>query len=478
MPTSARSGTAGRALVPSLVFIGMVVAIISSLGAPLIPTVALDDHVSVSAAQWSLTITFLVSALATPTMGRLGDGPHRRTVIIGSLGVVAVGGALAALPLGFGFLLVGRALQGVGLGLTPMGIAVARDVLPVERARPTVALLSITTAAGVGLGYPITGLIAEYGGLHTAFWFGAVVAVLALVVAVVVVPASVDRPPQRLDVPGALLLGIALAGLLLAISEGASWGWGSGRLIGLAVLSLAVFAAWVLVELRRPSPLVQLRLLRLRAVLTADVLVLLAGVGMYLLIALVTRFVQTPSSTGYGLGVSVAVAGLVLIPFSVGSLVATKVMPALIRRTSIRTVLPLGSVVVLLATVLFTYARTDLWEVVVMMGITGLGIGMIFAVLPGLIVGAVPPEETGSATSFNQVLRYIGYAAGSAISAVVLAADTPPGQPLPVSDGYTVAGLIGCATWVVTAVTSVLLPRFRARATSAAPRAAHARTES
>ncbi|MFC7642353.1 hypothetical protein ACFQX6_16405 [Streptosporangium lutulentum] len=198
----------------------------------------------------------------------------------------------------------------------PLSMAVARDALPVERARPAVATLSITTAAGIGLGYPITGLIAQYGGLHAAFWFGAAVSSLALAVAALVVPSSAHHPPRRLDVSGAVLLGAALAGLLLAVSEGGSWGWTSARLVIAGAVSLAGLAGWVLLELRRTHPLVEVRLLRLRTVFTADVTVLLTGVGFYLLVSLVTRFVQTPLGSGYGLGASTSVAGLVLLPFS------------------------------------------------------------------------------------------------------------------------------------------------------------------
>ena len=150
-----------RTLVPTLVFLGMVVAIVSSLGAPMIPTIAAAYRVPLGDAQWSLTITLLVGALATPTMGRLGDGPHRRKVILVALAAVTAGSVLAALPLGFGMLLAGRGLQGTGMGLTPLAMAAARDALRGERARSAVALLSITTVAGVGLGYPLTGLIAD-----------------------------------------------------------------------------------------------------------------------------------------------------------------------------------------------------------------------------------------------------------------------------------------------------------------------------
>lgn len=448
-----------RALVPVLVFLGMVVAVVSSLGAPLVPTIAAANGVSLASAQWSLTITLLVGAVATPAMGRLGDGPHRRTVMLAALAVVVVGSLLAALPLGFGALVTGRALQGVGLGLTPLAMATARDALPAERVRSTVALLSITTVAGVGLGYPITGLVAEQLGVHAAFWFGLVVSALGLLAAAVVLPPSSTRSAPRLDVVGAVLLGAALAGLLLALSEAELWGWTSVRLLGLTGVSLLLLAAWAGHQLRTPNPLVDLRLARHRGVLTADVTALLAGVGMYLLLSLVTRFVQTPVGAGYGFGASVAVAGLVLMPFSVASVVASRIAPVVARRASPDLVLPLGALVFLAALVGFTFARGSLWQVYVVMGVAGLGVGCTFAAMPGLIVRSVPAGETGSAMGFNQVLRYVGYSTGSALSAAVLEAHTAAGAALPAGDGYEVAALLGCGVWATTAVVSFLLPR-------------------
>jgi MFS family permease len=453
-------GAAHRFLVPGLVFMGMVVAIISSLGAPLIPTVAADYHVSLSEAQWMLTVVFLVSAVATPLMGRLGDGPRRRATILAGLTVVVAGGILAALPLGFGGLLAGRACQGVGLGLTPLAITVARDALPAQRSRPAIALLSITTVAGVGLGYPITALIAQYGGLRTAFWFGAGVAATSLAVAAVIVPSSANRLASRLDLPGAAMLGAGLAGLLLALSEGQDWGWGSPLLVMVAAGSLAVLAGWALVEVRHSHPLVELRLLRRAVVLTADATGVLGGVGMYLMLSVVTRLVQTPVSSGYGLGGSVAVAGLMLTPFSAGSMAASSVTRVLLRRLPAGHVLPLGAAVVLAGSVMLAFAHGSLWEIAVLMAVAGFGVGAVFGVMPGLIVGSVPAGETGSALSFNQVLRYIGYSIGSVLSAVVLQAATAPGHALPAASGYTTSGLVACGVWAATAATAMLVPRM------------------
>jgi MFS family permease len=456
-----------RGLVPTLIFMGLVVAVVSSLGAPLIPTVAALDGVSLPDAQWSLTITLLVGAVATPIMGRLGDGPARRPVILTGLLLVAAGSVLAALPTGFAALLVGRGLQGAGLGLTPLAIATARDALPPERARPTMAMLSITTVAGVGLGYPITGLIAQYGGLHLAYWFGAAVGLVALLTTLWIVPSSRHLPRVRLDAPGAILLGTGLAALVLWISEGETWGWFAPASLAAIVVAVAATIGWVRYEVHHRNPLVDLRLLRHRTVLAADVAAVLAGLGMYLLISLVVQLVQTPTGVGGGLGGSVVVAGLVLLPFSAGSFAASRITPALTTRGGGPLLIPAASALALAGMVVFGLARHSVWDLVVVMAAVGLATGTVFAVMPGMITRAVPAGETGSAMSFNQVLRYVGYCAGSAVSAAILTAHTPAGHRYPAATGYTAAAFIAAALWLASLVAGALLPPRR-RGTPAA----------
>jgi MFS family permease len=458
------SDTAPRGLVPVLLYLGMLVAVVSSLGAPLIPAIAAANDVSITSAQWSLTITLVVGAVATPVIGRLGDGPRRRTVVLVVLCVVMLGSVLAALPLGLGWLVAGRGLQGLGLGLTPLTIATARTVLQGERSRSAVAALSVTVAAGVGLGYPLTGFIAEIGGVHAAFWFGAAASAGALAAAAVAFPASPDVPPRPLDVAGAVLLGLGLATGLLALGEGENWGWSSPAVVGLAVVAVLALAAWVGWQLRAPAPLVDLRLARGRGTATAHTGALLAGFANYLLLSSAPRLAQTPESTGYGFGASIVVAGLVLLPFSVASVLASQVAKRLDRLAGPRAVLPLGAVVLGAGLLLFGFVRDELWQLFAAAAVSGLGVGCIFAALPGLIVAAVPPRETGSAMSLNQVLRYIGFSVGSALSATLLEAATPDGASLPASSGYGAIALVGCGACVVMAVLTAFAP-----APSAAP---------
>src|SRR3954451_6598062 len=157
-----RHARRGGAFVPSLLAIGLVVSVIRSLGAPLIPTIAAELHASLGAAQWSLTAPVLVGAVASPLVGRLGDGPHRRTVLLVCLALVTLGGVVAALAASLPVLVGGRALQGLGLALMPLTMASARVLLSPARAGEVIALLSVIAAVGIGLGYPITGFIADH----------------------------------------------------------------------------------------------------------------------------------------------------------------------------------------------------------------------------------------------------------------------------------------------------------------------------
>jgi predicted MFS family arabinose efflux permease len=243
-----------RLLVPTLISVGAVVAAISSLGAPLIPSIAAANNVSLSTAQWVLTAALLTGALATPVMGRLADGPHQRHVILVTLSVVLVGSVLAAVSPTFLVLVIGRGLQGVGLGLIPVTMAIARSHLPPARAARVIALLAVTVATGVGLGYPITSLLAQVFDYHASFWFGALMAAGAIAVVWVVVPRTTNAEARPFDVVGALSLSVAVVGLLVVLSEGGAWGWTSARALGVIGVSSVVLAGWVLHELRVPDP--------------------------------------------------------------------------------------------------------------------------------------------------------------------------------------------------------------------------------
>jgi len=453
----------------------MVVSIISSLGAPLLPSVARMLHVAVGDAQWSLTAALLSGTVAAPIMGRLGDGPFRRETILGGLAVVVGGSIIAGVAQSLPLLVVGRAMQGVGLGLAPLTMAAARDHLPTDHATSVIGLLSVTAAAGVGAGYPLSGLIAQDINVHAAFLFGALMSGAALIAAAFVIPSSRTSSRVPLDLSGAALIALGLVGLLLAIEQGASWGWGSASILGLFAGAVAVLSGWAHSQLRRDSPLVNLRELRHRAVLSADAAAVILGVAMYLFLTLVTEYVQVRPSSHYGFGASPLVAGLCLVPFSGTGVAASRTVPALTRRIGATAVLVAGTLTIAAAGAFFALEHRRLFEAFVTMGVIGVGFGYTYAVIPGLISRSVPRTELGSALGLYQVIRYVGFSMGSALSASILASHTPAGATVPTVHGYVIGLWIGAGICAFSACVSLVLGRGgRSEQPRGAPSRGHA----
>lgn len=450
-----------RLLVPSLMFIALVVAAIASLGTPLITSVATTFHVSLDSAQWTLTIALLSGAVATPVLGRLGAGPHRRATILATLAVVVAGSALTVLPLPFAWLLVGRAAQGAGLGLTALMMGVARDHLPEGRSAETIALISVVSIIGAGVGYPLAGLLAEFGGVRAAYGLGLFVTTMAFLAAWCSMPAAPEGRSADVNVAGALVLAGGLSLVLFLASETSLWSHHLAVAMVLAVVAVLLLCVWAVSELRSKTPLVDVRAVRHPAVAGANIAMFVGGIGMYLLLTLITRYAQTPHSAGYGFGLTTFVAGLVLIPFSVLGFVAGKLTPRVRERVDGPLLLAVSAVVVGGGFVLFAVARSSLVELFVAIGVLGFGVGSFSAAMPGVILAVTPKSETSSAMSFNYVVRSVGYSLGSAVGGLVLAAGTDTGRLFPNDGAYTTAALVGIAAMAITAMTSLALARQR-----------------
>jgi predicted MFS family arabinose efflux permease len=443
-----------------LLSIAVVVAIVGSLGSPLITSVAVTLHVSLAAAQWTLTVTLLVGAVATPVLGRLGTGPRRRTVFLGTLGTVVAGSALAVLPLPLGFLLVGRAAVGCGLAMVPLMMAAAREHLDKERAASTIAMVSVASTVGVGVGYPLAGFLDDVGGIRAAYAVGLALSALAFAVAVRFFPDSGESAAAAPDAIASLLLAMGLLVLLFILGEPSLLRRHSGVAGLLASLAVLLLVGWVRRERGSAVPLVDLRLLRHRAVAGANAAMLVAGAGMYLLLSCITRYVQTPHSAEYGFGLSTFAAGLFLVPFSVLGFVAGRVSPRMRKRISAHGLLMISAVVVLAAFVVFALVRGNLAGPLIAMSLLGFGVGAFSAAMPAVILDVTPAQETASAMGVNQVVRSIGFSLGSTLSALILAAYTADGALFPSSRGYASAGWIGIG---VTALALVLAAMSRAR---------------
>ncbi|WP_037305236.1 MFS transporter [Amycolatopsis orientalis] len=439
MAERTRSDVSGR-LSTALICTALAGAVIGSVGAPLITPVATGMDVSLDAAQWTLTVTLFSGAIAGPVLGRLGSGPYRRVTILATLALVMVGGLLTVLPLPFAALLIGRALQGLAVAGGALLMSVARAHLPPDRSASTIATLSVASTVGIGFGYPAISLLDQLAGLRAAYGLGFLLSGVALVIAWRTLPAEAPGEVPRIDVTGALLLAVGTLGLLLVIAEPGIWAavWPAcGVLAGSAV----VLAVWAFIELRAKAPLVDLRLLGHGPVLRANLAVLVAGAGLYLLFSVFTRYVQTPAVARYGFALPGVAAGAALIPFSVLGFVAGRAIPRLIARVTERWTYALAIMIAVAAALLFAVGNRSLLATLSAISLLGFAVGGVFAVMPKLVLPVVPQGETASVLSINQIARSIGMSVGSALAGFLLAAATPGGSMFPTQDGYVAAAL-------------------------------------
>jgi MFS family permease len=280
-PAEAPEAPRTNVVVAVLAFSGIVVSLMQTLLVPLIPALPRLLNASPSDTAWVVTATLLAGAVATPVMGRLGDMYGKRRMLLVSLAILVTGSVVCALSDSLTPMVVGRALQGLAAGVIALGISIMRDELPAERLSGATALMSASLGVGGALGLPAAALLAEQTDWHVLFWVSAALGAVAALLVVGLVPESAVRSGGRFDVLGAIGLSAALLCLLLPISKGADWSWGSPLTIGLFGAAVVVLAAWGWWELRIRQPLVDLRTTARRQVLLTNAASAVFGFAMF-----------------------------------------------------------------------------------------------------------------------------------------------------------------------------------------------------
>ena len=439
-------------------------ALLQTMVAPALPEIQHELGATPTQVTWVLTVYLLSASIATPILGRLGDmfGKERMLVVV--LGLFAVGSVICALSNSLALLVAGRAVQGAAGAVFPLAFGIIRDEFPRERVATGIGLISATFGIGGGAGLVLSGLIVDHLSYRWIFWFGLVVVIVATVATHLWVPESPVKSPARVDYGGAILLSAGLTAFLLVASEGNRWGWGSARIVGLLVAAAVLLVVWVWYELRVPEPLVDIDLLRLRGVWTTNLTGFMIGFGMFGSFILIPQFVQTPEASGYGFGADVTEAGLFMLPSAAVMLVAGPLAGSLAGRVGSKVPLLLGTACAAASFVLLSIAHDQAWQIVVAVGLLGLGIGLSFASMANLIVDAVPQHQTGEATGMNTIMRTVGGAFGAQIAATIITNHLEPGTGYPTEGGFTAAFVLGAVSVGVAFAAATLIPGRQARA--------------
>jgi MFS family permease len=461
---------------PTLIFVTLALGasaytVLQSMVLPALPVIQHDLHASQVTVSWLLTAFLLSASIATPILGRVGDLFGKRLMLLIVFAALSVGSLISGLSDSVGLLIVARVIQGLAGAIFPLSFGIIRDEFPPARVPAAVGLMSGMLGIGSGLGIVLAGPIVAALSWHWLFWFPLMVSTVALLATLVFIPESPVRATGTVNLAAAGALAAWLVALLLGLSEGSSWGWAAPGTIGLLAGAVVMFGVWALVESRSSVPLIDLRMMRIPAVWWTNVAALLLGVGMYASLIVVPPLMQTPKNVGYGLGASVTLSGLYMLPGTAMMLVVGLVIGQVTARFGAKLPLVVGSVLAAGAFVVLIVTRDEPWAFIVMSGVQGIGIGLAFSSMANLIIEAVPIESTGVATGMNANIRTIGGSIGSGVVASLLAADTLP-SGYPKESGYTLSMVVLCAATLVAAAASALVPARRTGAAGAGGTAA------
>ncbi|WP_443093697.1 MFS transporter [Nocardia flavorosea] len=456
-----RPGVSPTILIATLSTIGIVVSLMQTLVVPLIPSLPALLNTTPTNASWVITVTLLASAVCTPISGRLGDMFGKRRILLFDLLAMVIGSVLCAMSSSLIPSVAGRALQGVAIGAIPLGISILRDELPPERVGSAMAVMSSTLGVGGAIGLPLAAVIAEHADWHVLFWAAAAMGTVGAGLIFRFVPESPVRTPAPFDFGGAAGLATALLALLIAITQGAQWGWTSSSILTLFAISILVFLGWGRYEISRRHPLVDLRVSAQPRVLFTNIASIAVGFSLYGMSLTFPQLLMAPAETGYGFGLSMVAAGLALAPSGCVMMLLSPVSARISARFGPKPTLGIGSGVVGLGYLCASAMMNSVWQIMLASVLVAGGVGLAYAAMPALIMGAVPVTETAAANGLNALMRSVGTSTSAAVMSAVLAnmTITLGSQVLPSRDAFHTAFLISVAAACAAIALTALIPK-------------------
>ncbi|MGZ4290074.1 MAG: MFS transporter [Gaiellaceae bacterium] len=435
---------------------GLAFSMLSSAVVPALPTIQHSVHTSENGVTWILTAYLLSASVGTAIIGRLGDMYGKERLLVWTLVVLSAGTLLAGLAGSLALLIVARTIQGAGGGIFPLAFGIIRDEFPRDKVAGSIGLMSALLGIGGGVGIVVGALIVEHLSWHWLFWLPLALIVVATVCTWRFVPESPVRVPGRINWPAAFLMSAGMTLVLVAVSETTVWGWGATKTILVLGAGVLVCVVWVIAEVRSSQPLIDMALMRVRAVWTANLTAFLLGAGMYASFVVYPQFAQLPKSTGFGFGASVVGSALYLLPSTGGMFVFGFAAGRIADRFGSKTALVAGSGVTATSFALLAAQHAHVYDMLISSALLGAGIGLAFSALGNIVVQAVDDHQTGVASGMNTVMRTVGGALGGQLTATFIAGHVHGG--LPTVTGFTESFVASTCFLVVCTLAALLVP--------------------
>lgn len=366
-----------------------------------------------------ILIGYLVSmAMFIPASGWLGDRFGTKRIFLLALAIFTTGSLMSGMAQSYEMLVATRIVQGAGGGLLiPVGMAMLYRTYPPEERVRISRLLMFALIIGPACGPLVGGFLVEQFSWHAIFFVNVPVGLAAFMFGSLFLEEHKEEAPGGFDIAGFVLGGFGLASLMFALNQGTRQGWSSLLVLGAAALGVALMAAFVFVELRKPEPMVQLRLFS-NKLFGATAVVSFFSSAAFLGILFVT-----PVFLQEGRGVSPLESGLTTFPEAIGVVCSTQLVARLYprlgpRRLMVGGMAGLGCVALLMSRLTIDGGP---WPVRILMFSLGICMAYIFLPNQAASLATVSKSETGRASTLFSVQRQLGSAVGIAVLGSVMA---------------------------------------------------------
>jgi EmrB/QacA subfamily drug resistance transporter len=398
-----------------------------------LPRMQADLHVGLATLQWTVNAYGIAFAAAIITAAALGDRFGRRRVFVLGLAVFTVASAACALAPSAPLLIAARTVQGLGgAAVLPLSLTILTSAYPPERRGTIVGIYGGLAGLAVASGPLIGGALTQGIDWHWIFWANVPLGVLAVVGSARLLPESRGRQ-GRLDLPGVGLVSAGVVGLVWGLVRAPVLGWSSVEVVttlaGGALLT-AVFLAW---EARAPEPMLPLRLLRIPAFAAGNASAFLMSGSIFGGAFMVSQYFQL------GLGYSPLQTGIRLLPFTMTPILIAPLAGAVSDRVGRRRLIVAGLALQALGfawVALRASSHLGLVELLLALLVAGAGTSIALPTVPTAVLGAVRPEEMGTASGVNNTLQRFGAVFAVAIVTSVFAAYGHPGSAAGMTDGF------------------------------------------
>ncbi len=414
--TDPREGLHGRRL--TLVFGALLLAVaVSSLSetiaATALPTIV-GDLGGVEAMQWVTTTYILATTVTMPIYGKLGDVVGRKRLLMGCLALYAAGKAVCGVTPNMEFLIVGRLVSGLGGGgLIILSQASLADIIPPRRLGAFMGIMGSTFTVCRVVGPLLGGWFVEVTGWRWIFWFTIPLALVALAGLWRFLPHDAADRRTHPDYAGMASLAAAICSLVLALSWGGNrFAWDSWQVVGLLCVTVASVGCLVAAERRAQSPVMPLGLFRDRDFVLTSAVGFLINIGLMGAVSYLPTYFQIVDR------MSPEAAGLMCVPMSIGSLVASTATGLLASKTGRYKWMPVAMCAVcaggfaLMATMT---PDTGLWQTVAILLTVGCGFGLGLQILTLIVQNEFPHSMVGTATAANSLFRQVGSTVGASL---------------------------------------------------------------